>query len=41
MAHAMPMACGITATIEVEKGASQVRPDLLGHLPQGFEPLRQ
>jgi hypothetical protein len=41
MAHAMPMACGITATIEVEKGASQVRPDLLGHLLQGFEPLRQ
>ena len=41
MEHAIPMACGITAAIEVEGGASQVRPDLLGHLLQGFEPLRQ
>jgi len=41
MEHAMPMACGITAAIEVAGGASQVSPDLLGHLLQGFEPLRQ
>jgi hypothetical protein len=34
------MACGITAAIEVEGGASQVRPDLLGRLLQGYEPLR-
>jgi hypothetical protein len=40
MEHAMPMACGIAAAIEVEGGASQVRPDLLGHLLQGVEPLR-
>lgn len=40
VAHAMPMACGITAAIEVEGGASQVRPDLLGHRLQGVEPLR-
>ena len=40
MAHAMPMACGITAAIGVEGGASQVRPDLLGYLLHGFEPLR-
>ena len=39
MEHAIPMACGITAAIEVE-GASHIRPDLLGHLLQGFEPLR-
>jgi hypothetical protein len=41
MAHAMPMACGIIAALEVEGGASQVRPDLRGHLLQGVEPLRQ
>jgi hypothetical protein len=40
MAHAMPMVCGITTAIEVEGGASQVRPDLRGHLLQGVEPLR-
>jgi len=36
----MPMASGITAAIEVEGGASQGRPDLLGHLLQDVEPLR-
>ena len=39
--QAIPMACGITAAIEVEGGASQVRPDLLGPRLHGFEPLRQ
>jgi hypothetical protein len=38
--HASPMACGITAAVEVEGGASQVRPDLRGHLFYGVEPLR-
>jgi len=41
MEHAIPMVCGITAAIEVEGGASQVRPDLLGHLLHGVESLRQ
>jgi hypothetical protein len=36
----MPMACGITAAIAVEGGATQVRPDLRGHRLQGVEPLR-
>ena len=36
MEQAMPMACGIIAAIEVEGGASQVRPDRLGHLRHGF-----
>jgi hypothetical protein len=33
------MASGIRAAIEVEGGASQVRPDLRGHLLHGVEPL--
>jgi hypothetical protein len=32
---------GITATIEVEIGASQVHPHLLSHLLQRFQALRQ
>jgi hypothetical protein len=30
---------GITATIEVEVGVSEVQPDLLGHLFQGVQAL--
>jgi hypothetical protein len=40
MAHAMPMTSGIRTAIEVAGGASQVRPDLRGHLLHGVEPLR-
>ena len=32
---------GIEPTIEIEIGASQVQPDLLGHLLQGLQALRQ
>ena len=33
--YALPMVCGINATIEVEMGTSQVEPDLFSHLLQG------
>ena len=36
--HASAMACGITAAIEVEGGASQVRPNLPGHLLKALSP---
>ena len=39
--NALAIVCGIKAAIEVEVGASQVQPDLLGHLLQGFQALWQ
>jgi len=36
---ALPIVRGIKAAIEVEVGASQVEPDLLGHLLQGLQAL--
>ena len=38
--YALPIVRGIKAAIEVEIGASQVQPDLFGHLLQRFQPLR-
>jgi hypothetical protein len=32
---------GIEAAIEVDIGASEVNPDLFGHLLQGFQTLRK
>jgi hypothetical protein len=37
--HALAIVSGIKAAIEVEVGASQVHPDLLGHLLQGLQAL--
>src|SRR4249920_2560305 len=37
--NALAIVCGIKAAIEVEVGASQVQPDLLGHLLQGLQAL--
>ena len=39
--NALAMARRIKAPIEVEIRASQVQPDLFGHLLQGVQPLRQ
>src|SRR5262245_57521551 len=39
--HALAIVRRIKATIEVEMGASEVQPDLFGHLLQGFQTLRQ
>src|SRR5262247_2172129 len=39
--HARAIVRRINATIEVEMGASEVQPDLFGHLLQGFQTLRQ
>ena len=38
---ALPIVRGIKAPFEVEVGASQVDPDLLGYLLQGFQALRK
>src|SRR5262245_42864909 len=38
---ALPVVCGIKATIEVEIGASQVQPHLFRHFFQRLETLRQ
>src|SRR5438105_4957360 len=37
--NALPIVRGINAAIEMQRGASQVSPALLGHLLQGFETL--
>jgi hypothetical protein len=37
--NALAIVRGIKAAIEVEVGASQVQPDLLGHLLQGVQAL--
>jgi hypothetical protein len=37
--NALAMVSGVKAAIEVEGGASQVQPDLLGHRLQGFQAL--
>jgi hypothetical protein len=39
--HALAMVRRINATIEVEIGASEVQPNLFGHLLQGFQTRRQ
>ena len=39
--NALPIVRGIKAAIEVEIGASEVQPNLFGHLLQGLQPLRQ
>jgi hypothetical protein len=39
--HALAIVRRIKATIEVEQGASEVQPDLFGHLLQGFQTLWQ
>jgi hypothetical protein len=39
--HALAMVRRINATIEVEIGASEVQPNLFGHLLQGFQTLWQ
>src|SRR5215475_14133556 len=39
--HALAMVRRIKPTIEVERGASEVQPDLSGHLLQSFQTLRQ
>ena len=38
--NALAIVRRIKATIEVEIGASEVQPDLFGHLLQGFQTLR-
>ena len=38
---ALPIACGSTATIEVELGAFEVQPDLLGSAFPGFQTIRE
>ena len=38
---ALPIACGVKATIEVEIGASQISTDLFRHLLQGVQSLGQ
>ena len=40
LAHALPLAWGIKAISAVDRGASEVAPDLLGPLLPGVEPLR-
>src|SRR5262245_45947743 len=37
----LPIVCGIKAAIKVEVGASQVQTDLVGHLLQGVQTIRQ
>jgi hypothetical protein len=37
----LPIVSGIEAAIEVDIGASEVNPDLFGHLLQGFQTLRK
>jgi hypothetical protein len=39
--NALPIVHGIKTAIEVQVGASEVQPDLLGHLLQGVQALRQ
>ena len=39
--NALPIVRRSKAAIEVEIGASEVQPDLFGHLLQGFQTLRQ
>src|SRR6266446_9020899 len=39
--NALAIVRGIKATIKVERGTSEVQPDLFGHLLQGVEALRQ
>ena len=39
--NALAIVRRINATIEVEMGASEVQPDLFGHLLQSFQTLRQ
>jgi len=39
--NTLAIVCGIKAAIEVQIGASEVQPDLLGHLLQGVQTLRQ
>jgi hypothetical protein len=41
IADALPLACGVKATIEVERGASPVSTDLFRHLFQGAHSLGQ
>jgi hypothetical protein len=40
LAHALPLAWGIKAISAVDRGATEVAPDLLGPLLPGVEPLR-
>jgi hypothetical protein len=39
--NALPITYGIKAAIEIDIGASEVHPDLCGHLLQGFQTLRK
>ena len=39
--NALPMMRRIKAAIEIERGPSEVQPDLFGHLLQRFQALRE
>ena len=39
--NALPIACGIKAAIQIERGPSELQPDLFGHLFERLQAFRQ